>query len=142
MVNWMFRVVFEEKLVSEIGRSCLVELGCKSRWWPRRLDIYSKFGLMELVNLICLREVSVNVIVNIGMNVDEEGRMKYICARIQEGSRRAWKDCFNDTEREKEYVRMKESPRNKSFADGSIGTGVRLMVRGGCLFVRGSERKA
>ena len=35
---------------------------------------------------------------------------------------------------------MKESPRNESFADGSVGARVRLMVRGGCLPVRGSER--
>ena len=40
--------------------------------------------------------------------------------RIQESGRRAWKDGFNNTEREKEYVQMKESPINKSFADGSV----------------------
>ena len=27
--NWMLEVVFEENLVSEIGRACLIELGCK-----------------------------------------------------------------------------------------------------------------
>ena len=32
---------------------------------------------------------------------------------------------------------MKESPRNESFTDGSVGTAVRLMVRGRCLPVRG-----
>ena len=35
---------------------------------------------------------------------------------------------------------MKECPRNESFADGNVGAGVRLMVRGGCLPVRGSDR--
>ena len=40
---------------------------------------------------------------------------------------RSWKDGFNDTEREKEYVQMKESQRNQSFADGSIGAAVRLL---------------
>ena len=35
---------------------------------------------------------------------------------------------------------MKESPRNESIADGSVGARVRLVVRGGCLPVRGSER--
>ena len=39
----------------------------------------------------------------------------------------------------KSIVRMKESPRNESFADGSVGARVRLMVRGGFLPVRGSE---
>ena len=56
-----------------------------------------------------------NGIVNLGMNVEREGWKKYICERIQESGRRAWKDGFNDTEREKEYVRMKESPRMKAL---------------------------
>ena len=69
---------------------------------------------------------------------EKDGRS--ICERIQESGKRARKDWFNDTEREKEYVRMTGSPRNESFADGSVGARVRLMVRGGCLPVRGSER--
>ena len=47
MVKWMLKVVFEENLVSEIGRACLIELGCKSRWWSRCRHICSKFGLVE-----------------------------------------------------------------------------------------------
>ena len=72
-------------------------------------------GWKKYINLICLREVSVNGMVNLGMNVNGEGWKKYICERIQECGRRAWKDGFNDTEREKKYVRMKESPRNLMF---------------------------
>ena len=78
--------------------------------------------------------------VNLGMNVEREGWKKYICERIQESGRRGWTDGSNDTEREKGNVRIKESPRNESFSDGSVGARVRLMVRGGCLPVRGSER--
>ena len=85
---------------------------------------------MGLVNFIWLREVSVNGMVKLGMNVDGGGWKKYICDIIQEGGMRAWKDGLNDTDRERVYVRMKESPRNESFADGSIRTGVRLMVGG------------
>ena len=48
----MVKVVFKENLVSEIGRACLIELECKSRWWSRCRHICSKFGLLELVNLI------------------------------------------------------------------------------------------
>ena len=33
MVGWMLRVVFEDNFMSEIGRTCLIETGCKSRWW-------------------------------------------------------------------------------------------------------------
>ena len=124
-------------MVSEIGRACLIKIGCKARWWSRCRHICSKSGLLELVNLICLREVSVNGMVSLEINVEREGWKEYICKRIQERGRRAWKDGFNDTERENEYVRMKERP---SFTDGSVGARVQLMVRGGCLPVRGSER--
>ena len=39
-------------------------------------------------------------------------------------------------------MEMKRFPRNESFADGSVGARVRLMVMGGCLPVKGSERMA
>ena len=45
----MLRVVFEDNLMSEIVRECLIETGCKSRWWAtcRHIYIYicTKFGL-------------------------------------------------------------------------------------------------
>ena len=47
---------------------------------------------------------------------------------------------FNNIEREKEYVQIKECPRNESFVNGKVGAGVRLMLRVGCLPVRGSDR--
>ena len=53
--------------------------------------------------------------------------------------REAWKDGFKNTNREKEYVNMKECLRKESFLDDSVGAKVRLMVRGGCLPARGSE---
>ena len=106
MVKWMLKVVFEENLVFEIGRACLIELGCKSRWWSRCRHICSKFGLFELVNLICLREVSLNGMVKLGMKVNGEFWKKLIWSRIKEYGK-VWKNGFNDTEREKEYVQMK-----------------------------------
>ena len=133
----MLRVVVEENLMSEIGRACLIETGCKSRWWARCRHICTK-----LVNLIILRGVSVNGMVSLGMKMDRKGWKKYISERIQEVGREAWKNGFNEIEREKDHVKMKRSPRNESFADGSVGTGVGLMVRGGCFPVRWSERIA
>ena len=62
------------------------------------------------------------------MLMEEDGRS--ISVREYKCGRSAWKDGFNDTEREKEYVWMKESPRNDSFTDESVGARVRLMVRG------------
>ena len=67
--------------------------------------------------------------VKLGMNVNGEFWKKHICSRIREVGKQVWKNGFNDTEREKEYVQMKECPRNESFVDGNVGAGVRLMVR-------------
>ena len=78
----MLRVVFENNLMSEIGRACLIETGCKSRWLARCRHILTKFGLMELVNLILMRDVSVNGMMSLGMNMDRKVWKKYICERI------------------------------------------------------------
>ena len=42
-MKWMLIVLFEENLMSEIGRACLVEIGCKSIWWSRCRHICRKF---------------------------------------------------------------------------------------------------
>ena len=107
MVKWVLKVVFEENLVSEIGRACFIEIGCKSRC----RHICSKFGLIELVNLIWLTEVSLNGMVKLEMNVNGEFWKKHISNRIREVGKQAWKNGFNDTEREIEYVQMKACPR-------------------------------
>ena len=43
MVKWMLKVVFDENLMFEMGRACLIELECKSRGWSRCRHICSKF---------------------------------------------------------------------------------------------------
>ena len=63
--------------------------------------ICSKFGLIELGNLIWLRDASVNGMVNLRINMEEEVCKKCICERIREVGRDAWKDEFNNTERGK-----------------------------------------
>ena len=86
----MLRVVVEENLMSEIGRACVIETGCKSRWWVRCRHICSKFGLIELVHLIILRDVSVNGMVSLGMKMDRKVWKRYISERIQEVDRKEW----------------------------------------------------
>ena len=78
--------------------------------------------------------------VKLGMKLNGEFWKKHIYTiRIREVGKQVWKNGFNDTEREKEYVQMKECPRNESFIDGKVGVGVRLI--GGCLPVRSSEKQ-
>ena len=45
--------------------------------------------------------------------------------------REAWNDRFKNTDRETDYVKMKECHRREIFSYGSVGAKVRLMVRGG-----------
>ena len=45
--------------------------------------------------------------VKLGMNVNGEFWNKHICKIIREVGKQAWTNGFNDTEREKEYVQMK-----------------------------------
>ena len=51
----------------------------------------SKVGFLELVNLICLREVSLNGMVKLGMKVNGEFWKMHICSRIREVGKQAWK---------------------------------------------------
>ena len=42
--------------------------------------------------------------VKLGMKLNGEFWKKHICSRIREVGKQVWKNGFNDTEREKEYV--------------------------------------
>ena len=58
---------------------------------------------------------------------------------IREYGRRLWRNGIGMNEREQQYVQVKSQPKNDKYANDSVGTRVRLMVRGGCLPVRGSK---
>ena len=64
--------------MSDLGRACLSEIGCKSGWWAQCRHICNKFGLKDLVNLICLGDVSVNGMDKLGMSVTGKN-MEEVC---------------------------------------------------------------
>ena len=59
--------------------------------------------------------------VKLGMKVNGEFWKKHICSRIREVGKQVWINGFNDTEMEKEFVQMKECPRNESLQMGMWG---------------------
>ena len=63
-------IVYEESLVSDIGRACLMEVGYKSRWWARCNHVCNKFGLWELVNLLWLKNINKEGMAMLGMKYD------------------------------------------------------------------------
>ena len=75
----------------------------------------------------------------LGYKYDRRVWKKTLVARIQEDGRRQWRNGFDINEKEQQYVHMKSQPKNEEYANGSVGAKVRLMVREGCLPVRGSK---
>ena len=94
IVDWLLRIVYEENLVSDIGRACLMEVGYKSRWWARCNHVCDKFGLWELVNLLWLRNINKEGMAMLGMKYDRNVWKKTLVARIQEYGRRQWRNGF------------------------------------------------
>ena len=114
---------------------------CKSGWWSRCRHICNKFGLKGLVNLICLGDVSVNGVDKLGMSVNEKTTwMKFADEKIKLVGRRIWMNNCGNRERLQEYALKKQLPMTGKYVDGSVGEMVRIMVRGGCLPVRGNTR--
>ena len=118
-VDWLLRIVYEESLVSDIGRACLMEVGYKSRWWARCNHVCDKFGLWELVNLLWLRSINKEGMALLGMEYDRNVWKKTFEARIQEYSRKQCRNGFGINEREQQYAHMNSQPRNEKYANGS-----------------------
>ena len=58
--------------------------------------IYNSFGLKELVNLICLGDVSVNGVDKLGMSVNKKTWKKFTAEKIKLVGRRIWmNNCGN-----------------------------------------------
>ena len=126
--------------MADLGRACLLEIGCKSGWWAWCRHICNKFGLKELVNLICLGDVSVNAVDKLGMRVNEKTWMKFADEKIKLVGCRIWMNNCGNSEILQEYAFKKQLPVIEKYVDGSVGVMVRMMVRGGCLPVRGNTR--
>ena len=69
-VDCLLRIVYEESLISDIGRACLMEVGYKYRWWARCNHVCDKFGLWGLVNLLWLRNINEEGMAMLGMKYD------------------------------------------------------------------------
>ena len=115
ILDWLLRIVYEESLVSDIGRACLMEVGYKSRWWARCIHVCDKFGLWELANLLWLRNISKEGMVMLGIKYDRNMWKKTFVARIQEYGRRQWRSGFGINEREQQYVEVNDNVENETM---------------------------
>ena len=95
--------------------------------------------MKDLVNLICLADVSVNGVDKLGMSVNEKSIEEVPDEKIKLVGCRIWiNKCDNDIQQE--YVLKQQLPIIEKYGDGGVGAMVIMMVRGGCLPVRGSTR--
>ena len=91
--------MYEESLVSDIGRACLMEVGYKSRWWTRCHHVCDKFGRWELVNYLWLRNINKEGMAMLGMKYDRNVCYKTFVERIQEYDRRRRRNSFDMNEK-------------------------------------------
>ncbi len=140
MVACLLRIIFEDNLISEIGRACLIEIGGKSRWWSRLRHICNKYDMSDLVNLICLGDISKNGLGNLNLSLNLKVWRKGVDTSIKESACKVWKDGLRQDVTHLEYVDFKRVPGLESYAKSGAGARMRLWVRGGCMPVRNNER--
>ena len=107
------RIVYEESMAADIGRAWLMEVGYKSRWWPRCNHVCEKFDLWEPVNLLWFRDINKEGMTMLGMRYDRNVWKKTLVDIIQkEDGRTQWRNGFGINEREQQYVHVKSQPKN------------------------------
>ena len=94
---------------------------------------------MGAVNLLWLKNINKEGMAMLGMKYDRNCVEEDFGGENPGGWQETVEEWFRINEREQQYVYMKSQPKNEKYANGSVGARVRLMVRGGCLPVRGSK---
>ena len=108
MIDWLIRVVYEENLVSNIGRACLMEIGYNSRWWARYNHVCERFGLWKLVNLLWLLNISKDGIAMLGVEYDRNVWKIHLL-------RESRKNGFGMNEREQQYLQVKSQSKMRNM---------------------------
>ena len=111
IVDWLLRILYEERLLPDTGKTCIMEIGYPSRCWASCNHVCNKFGLWELANLLWCRNINKEGMVMLGMNYDRNVWKRAFVERIQEYSRRWWRNGFGMHEREQPYLQVKSQPK-------------------------------
>ena len=96
--------------------------------------------MKNLVNLICLGNVSVNGVDQLGISVIKKTLRKFADEKIKLVGHIIWMNNCGNSDRLQEYAFKKQLPMIEKYVDGSVGAMVRMMVRGGFLPVWGNTR--
>ena len=115
-IEWIRRVIFEENIMSEIGRACILEIGFKSKWWKREKFLCNKFEFNDMVNLLILRLLNVDGLQRLHLRTDPMYWKSFIPAQVKDVGRRMWVDELMKKDRTKEYVQLKCVPTAEKYA--------------------------
>ena len=139
MCDQLMRIVFDNSVLSEIGRACLIEIGGRSRWWARMRHICTREKFNDLVNLICLGDVSVNGMYNLSLEGGKKLWQKYVTNKIMKNGCEKWKNGLKK-EAERQYLEYKMQPAVEEYASYGTGGKMHLWTRGECMPVRCKEQ--
>ena len=132
------KILRGNSVVSQVGRACLLELGRKSPWWRVVEGFFDVLDLECLWHLVRCRRMSALDGVQLGFDADwtEDVCKVVLDDKVKEYGKKMWSRSLSSTARTREYTEQKGEIRIESYADGSEGAKVRMMVRGDSLLVR------
>ena len=102
-LDWMRRVIFENGIVSRIGRACVAELGTKSKWWRRVDEIANMIGLDKWMNVIALKRVNQDGLHRLSYDTEEKRWKLHIRKMVEDWGQKAWQDAMGRSEDMREY---------------------------------------
>ena len=92
-----------------------------------------------MVNLICLGDVSVNVMNNLSLEGSKKVWQKYVTNKIMKNGCEKWKNGLQK-EAECQYLEYKRQPAVEEYARYGTGGKMRLWISGECMPVRSNEK--
>ena len=139
-LDWMRRIIFEEGLVSQIGRATAAELGTVSKWWRRVDEIANMVGLEDLMNILALKFVNKEGLARLDLSLSEKVWKAKIINSVETWGMSKWRERMGNSNEMLEYRSWKSKPGLEDYVNGGDGARVRMLLRGGYLPVRGNEK--
>ena len=135
-IEWARRIIFEENIMSEIGRASILEIGFKSKWWKRVKFLCKKFMFNDFVNVLCIRLLSVEGLERLQLNTNPIFWKSLIQTQVKRIGKEMWISELRKNDRTREYADWKKEPIADVYVNGSAGAKVRMLTRCGYLPVR------
>ncbi|ELT95071.1 hypothetical protein CAPTEDRAFT_210948 [Capitella teleta] len=134
-IAFVKKILWGGTVVTEVGRAALLEIGIQSGWWKEVERMAFRFHWDELAHLIWSRRVSETEREMCGAGEDwiRDMTKEKMNEQVMEVGKQEWKRSLQSPELTRMYAVEKEAVKLESYADGSVGARVRMLLRGDCL---------